>query len=143
MSVHLSHAVVETVRREGRKSYPHECCGFLIGRIEDGDARRIARVEPVENAREDEAKHNRYLIAPERFMAVERNARKDGLDVLGFFHSHPDAPARPSAFDVEQAWPWYIYVIVSIEQGEPADMTAWTLQDDRSQFDEVEMKIED
>ena len=142
MSLHIPTSEVSRIRTEGEKSYPHECCGFLIGRLDDG-ARRIVRVEPVENAREEEAKHNRYLIAPERFMAVERAARKDGLDVLGFYHSHPDAPARPSAFDTEQAWPWYVYIIVSIEKGRSTDMTAWALQDDRARFNEVAITIED
>ncbi len=142
MGVRLDTESAGFIRAEGEKSYPRECFGFLIGRLDDG-ARRIVRVEPVENAREEEAKHNRYLIAPERFMAVERAARKDGLDVLGFYHSHPDAPARPSAFDTEQAWPWYVYIIVSIEKGRSTDMTAWALQDDRARFNEVAITIED
>lgn len=142
MSVHLDTPSADAICAQGEKSYPHECCGFLIGHLVNR-SRRVVRVQPVANAREDEARHNRYLIAPDTFMRTERQARKDGLDVVGFYHSHPDAPARPSAFDTEQAWPWYVYLIVSIQQGRSEIMTAWELQDDRSQFNEVSVTIED
>lgn len=142
MAVLMQSETERAIRAEGEKSYPHECCGFLVGRVEEG-RRRIVRVEPVENAREDEAKHNRYLITPELFMQTERRARKEGLDVLGFYHSHPDAPARPSVFDTEHAWPWYVYIIVSIQKGRSEKMTAWVLQDDRAQFNEIPVTIQD
>ena len=142
MAVVIDQQTESAIREEGRTSYPHECCGFLVGRLEQG-ARRIARMVPVANAREDEAKHNRYLITPELFMKTERQAREKGLDVLGFYHSHPDAPARPSTFDTDHAWPWYAYIIVSIQQGKAEKMTAWVLQDDRARFNEIPITIED
>src|SRR6058998_2028134 len=96
-------------------AYPEEGCGVLLGR-EVGEVREVERLIALENQR-SESRGNRYLIAPEQFLAAEREARDRGLEVLGFFHSHPDHPPRPSAFDLEQAWPYYSYVIVSLERG--------------------------
>jgi proteasome lid subunit RPN8/RPN11 len=113
-------------------AYPEEGCGVMIGLEREG-RREIRRAIPFENRRPD-SRANRYLIAPEQFLAAENEARAAGLDVLGFFHSHPDHPAQPSAFDLEHAWPYYSYVIMSIVQGRPADLRAWRLADDRSRF---------
>ncbi len=140
MSLHISSSEVSRIRAEGEKSYPHECCGFLLGRHVNG-VREIVRVEPALNAREDEARHNRYLITPDLFMRTERDARAHGLDILGFYHSHPDAPAKPSVFDTDHAWPWYVYIIVSILDTRAETMTAWQLRDDRSSFDELTIRI--
>ena len=87
-----------------------------------------------ENVREDSRNH-RYLIAPEQFLSAEREARAFGLDVIGFFHSHPDHPSRPSAFDLEHAWPFYSYLIVSVERGGVKDAHSWRLTEDRSRFE--------
>ena len=113
--------------------YPEEGCGVLLGR-EAGGTRVIERVHPFENRRED-SRHDRYLIAPEELLAAEREGREAGLDVVGFFHSHPDHPASPSAFDLEHAWPYYSYLIVSVERGRVADARSWRLAADRSRFD--------
>lgn len=115
------------------RAYPEEGCGVLLGR-DEGETRVVERVVPSENRRED-ARHHRYLIAPEQFLAAEREGREAGLDVLGFFHSHPDHPASPSAFDLEQAWPYYSYLIVSVERGRVADARSWRLAADRSRFE--------
>jgi len=114
-------------------AYPEEGCGVLLGR-DEGAMRTVERVVEFENRHED-SRRNRYLISPEQLLAVERQAREEGLDVLGFFHSHPDHPATPSAFDLEHAWPYYSYLIVSVEQGRAADARAWRLVADRSRFE--------
>jgi len=116
-----------------RRAYPEEGCGVLIGADRDG-SRAIARVVGFENRRADE-RARRYLIAPEQVLEAERLARAADLDVLGFFHSHPDHPAEPSAFDVEHAWPFYTYVIVSVRQGRIAETRAWRLVEDRSRME--------
>lgn len=115
------------------RAYPEEGCGVLLGRERDG-VREVERIVELENRRED-SRHNRYVIPPEQFLRAEKEARAAGLDVVGFYHSHPDHPARPSAFDLEHAWPWYSYVIVSVEGGRVADMRSWRLRDDRSAFE--------
>jgi proteasome lid subunit RPN8/RPN11 len=115
------------------RAYPEEGCGVLLGR-EAGRTRVIERVLLLDNRHED-ARHHRFLIAPEQFLAAEREGREAGLEVLGFFHSHPDHPASPSAFDLEHAWPYYSYLIVSVERGRVADARSWRLAADRSRFE--------
>ena len=114
-------------------TYPEEGCGVLLGR-EVGDVRVVERVAPLVN-RHPDSRHNRYLIAPENVLEAEREAREAGLDVVGFFHSHPDHSAAPSAFDLKNAWPYYVYLIVSVERGRVADARAWRLAADRSRFE--------
>ncbi len=89
----------------------------------------LQRADPAINSA-----RNRFLIRPEDFVASEREARKRGVDILGFYHSHPDHPARPSEFDREHAWPWYTYLILRVEQGVPRETTGWLLTEDRAQF---------
>ena len=132
MSVRLAAADARAIREQARESYPHECCGFLLGHF-DEDARVVAGLARADNARTD-SPQNRYLIAPEDFIRVEHEARERGHEVVGFYHSHPDHPARPSEFDREHAWPVYAYLIVSVHAGEPGELTAWRLADDRTGF---------
>ncbi len=121
------------IRAHLERAYPEEGCGVLLGRERDG-ARRVERVLGFENRRED-SRRNRYLSAPEQLLAAEREARAEGLEVLGFFHSHPDQPARPSAFDLEHAWPYYSYLIVSVAGGRAVESRCWRLAGDRARFD--------
>lgn len=124
--------------------YPREACGILIGDI-DGD-RKIARdlylaqnAWSVENEREGQ--RNRYLISPDDFVRADREAGRRGLDIIGFFHSHPDHPARPSGTDREFALPVISFVIVSVQRGRATDATSWVLRDDRSAFDEEKISM--
>lgn len=128
------------IRDHGQQTYPHECCGFLLGEV-DGDRRRVVSLVPADNGRDDEEKHNRFTISPQAFLKAERTARKADMSLLGFYHSHPNAPARPSQYDLDHAWPWYSYIIVSIRDGQSSDMTSWILQDDRSQFNEEALVV--
>ena len=122
----------QEIRDHGAKDYPNECCGAILGI--DGDAgREVRSLFPLINRRDDSPR-NRFSITPEDFRAAERAAAKRGLDLLGWYHSHPDHPARPSEFDREHAWPWYSYMIVSVDAGTPKDLTSWRLDDDRSAF---------
>jgi proteasome lid subunit RPN8/RPN11 len=135
----LAPADLEAIGRHGEASYPEECCGFLIGRIiQDqsiGEAIRVERIVSVANERQD-SRHNRFLIHPETVLAAHKEARAAGLDVVGYYHSHPDHPARPSEFDREHAWPGLSYVIVSVAGGKVAEARSWRLSDDRDRFEE-------
>lgn len=122
------------------RAYPEEGCGVLLGR-DDGAGRTVERVIALDNVREGE-RERRYLIAPQQILAAEREARGLGLDVIGFFHSHPDHPARPSAFDLEHAWPFYSYVIASVERGRIADTTSWRLDPERARFEPETLSID-
>jgi proteasome lid subunit RPN8/RPN11 len=125
----------KAIREHGELDYPHECCGFLIGGFRDG-LKVVAEVFPISNAREEEHKRNRFLIRPEELLRGEQHARERGLDVVGFYHSHPDAEARPSSYDLEHAWPTYSYIIVSVCEGSAREVRSWELRPDRSQFEE-------
>jgi proteasome lid subunit RPN8/RPN11 len=116
-----------------RRAYPEEGCGVLLGR-DTGEGREVVRVASVDNV-SAENRGRRYLIAPEQFLAAERSARDAGLDVVGFFHSHPDHPAVPSSFDLEHAWPYYSYLIVSVGRDGVREARAWRLAEDRSGFE--------
>ena len=136
MSKHIlkiSEALAARIGVHGSETYPHECCGALLG--QDADAgREVLRLLPLPNRRNDSPR-NRFELAPEDVRLAEKTARETGLELLGWYHSHPDAPARPSEFDRAHAWPWYSYIIVSVRGGDPADITSWRLQDDRAAYD--------
>lgn len=125
---------LQAITRHGEASYPEECCGFLIGRS-DGGTTVIERVISAGNERQ-ESRHNRYLISPETVLAANKEARALGLDVVGYYHSHPDHPARPSEFDRDHAWPGLSYLIISVQGGKLADTRSWRLSDDRERFEE-------
>jgi proteasome lid subunit RPN8/RPN11 len=121
------------MNRHAESEYPNECCGAVLGRFENG--KKITHtILPISNMREPEAKHNRFLIRPEEFLHCEKTARKSGLDMIGFYHSHPDHPAEPSQYDLEHALPVYSYIIIAVAKGNAGEMTSWELQNDRTQF---------
>jgi proteasome lid subunit RPN8/RPN11 len=138
-------AVERAIRREGEKSYPGECCGALIGRLkaeaEGDDARAVISVFPIENARESGERRRRFTIEAGDLLRAERAALGQGLEVLGFYHSHPDHPALPSDYDREHALPFYSYVIVAVEGGRAAEMSSWRLEADRASFKEEAIEI--
>ena len=130
----------DEIRRHGEAEYPHECCGLLIGRVDEDGHKRVVEIYLVSNAREEDARHNRSLILPDEYMRGERHARQHGLDVVGNYHSHPDHEAVPSPFDLDHAWPTWSYLIVSVREGQACDLRAWEMRADRSRFDEEEIK---
>ncbi len=130
------------IRQHGERDYPFECCGLMLGKF-DGDGRKVvAETYAISNAREEEAKRNRFLIRPEELMRGEKYAREKGLDVVGFYHSHPDDVAVPSQYDLEHAWPTYSYVVVTVEKGHASDLRSWAMEADRSKFNEEEIVSE-
>ncbi len=126
------------IRRHGERDYPFECCGVLIGKFEP-DQKRVIETFSISNAREEEAKRNRFLIRPEELMRGEKYAREKSMDVVGFYHSHPDDRAVPSQYDLEHAWPTYSYIVVAVEKGRSTDLRSWEIENDRSRFNEEEI----
>jgi proteasome lid subunit RPN8/RPN11 len=129
----------DVIRREGEIAYPNECCGILLGRIEDtdgtsADCRVVEDSIPIRNAREAGEQYHRFRIEAEDLLKAELEARKRKLDVLGFYHSHPDHPAKPSDYDKEHALPFYSYIITAVDTGKAVDVTSWELKTDRSEF---------
>ena len=155
MAIQLNAQQLQSIRSHAEREYPNECCGMLLGRA-DNAVKVVTEVVPLKNLRLDstraqellpledpgrESEKNRFLIDPLEQMRVERDARSRKLEVVGYYHSHPDHPARPSIYDRDHAWPWYSYVILSVEQGKAAEMTSWVLSEDRARFDPELMKL--
>jgi len=141
--------LAEKIREHGVETYPYECCGALLGRDLDilafdpnENSRKISRevlsLFPLVNRRDDSPR-NRFAVTADDVREAEKAASAQGLEVIGWYHSHPDHPAKPSDFDRDHAWPWYSYIIVSVHTGVPQDMTSWRLKDDRSGY--MEEKI--
>ena len=130
----------ERIREHGAKTYPHECCGALLG-SDGAGGREVIEVLSLENQRSDSPR-NRFSITPDDVREAEMAARRAELELIGWYHSHPDAPARPSEYDREHAWPWYSYVIVSVQERVPREMNSWKLADDRSHYDAEEIVID-
>lgn len=142
----ISGHLAEKIRAHGAETYPHECCGALLGRdSEDGNARavrEVLEVFPLVNRRDDSPR-NRFSVSPEDVLDADKAAQEQGLEVVGWYHSHPDHPARPSQYDRDHAWPWYSYIIVSVQNGSAQDMTSWRLNDDRHEFSPEGIEIRD
>lgn len=132
---------VEEIRAHGREAYPEECCGALLGTVDNGDA-RAARAERMANARTDE-RRRRYEIDPAEYQRVEKLAGAQGLALIGFYHSHPDHPAAPSAYDREHALPFFRYLVLAVAGGEPRELTAWRLSEDRAALDSEPLAVRD
>jgi proteasome lid subunit RPN8/RPN11 len=155
MPLNLKSRDLDDIRAHGARDYPSECCGMLLGHA-DGANKEVSEVVPLKNLRHDpgraqellpvddpgrESERNRFLIDPMDQLRVEKDSRARELEVLGYYHSHPDHPARPSNYDREHAWPWYSYVILSVERGEPKNITSWVLSEDRSRFEQEDLNL--
>lgn len=122
----LPQSVYDAIRVHGEETYPHECCGALLGRSEQGEWKVTAAVR-AGNTRTDAA-HNRYQIAPAELVKIERDARRQGLDIAGFYHSHPDHPAQWSPTDLAEAhWLGCVYVITEVARGKAAMTNSFLL----------------
>ena len=139
--LHITDELLDQIREHGQRDYPYECCGLLIGKFGDDGNKTVNETYAISNAREESAKRNRFLITPEELMRGEAYAMKKDLDVVGFYHSHPDSPARPSQYDLEHAWPTYSYIIVSTGSETSSDLFCWEQEPDRSRFNREEMSI--
>ena len=130
MALTLHPGIADAVRHHGVETYPNECCGALVGR--DGV---VTATYALPNTTE-EGPRRRFLVRPQDYCDAERRAGELGGELLGFYHSHPDHPAQPSQYDLDHAWPFFSYIIVSVRAGAAETMTSWRLREDRSAFDE-------
>ncbi|MBE9180465.1 M67 family metallopeptidase [Oculatella sp. LEGE 06141] len=159
--LHLSSQHLQAIATHAERTYPEECCGLLLGRLErqresiPDDTRTLVEVWATENAWTAEVseamkditaqtielgstKMSRFWIDPSDLLRGQRYARDRQLDIIGIYHSHPDHPAVPSECDRSLAWPQYSYIIVSVQQGSAQDLRCWSL-DDRHQFQPEEL----
>ena len=141
----ISLELADKIRAHGAQTYPHECCGGLLGRDTEVADRRVCReihaLHPLVNRRDD-SPNNRFSVTSQDVLDAEKAARQQGLEVVGWYHSHPDHPARPSQYDRDHAWPWYSYIIVSVANRVPEEMTSWRLTDDRTEFECEEIGLQ-
>ena len=135
----ISKPLLEKVRARGKRTYPEECCGILLGQL-NGEERVIGDALEIENAHDGE-RNRRFLITPEVYQKADREARNRGMEILGSYHSHPDHPATPSQFDLDHAWAWFSYLITRVEKGEPKESTSWRLREDRSTFEQKIVEV--
>jgi proteasome lid subunit RPN8/RPN11 len=128
----LSADLVAKISAHGERTYPEECCGMLLG-VTEGENRVVVATVEMNNS-QDENRRRRFLVSPQQYREAERLAAEQRRELLGFYHSHPDHPAEPSAFDREHALPWFTYVIVSVRDAKAAAFTSWILSDARDRF---------
>ena len=138
--IRLSEKIVDEIEYHAEQTYPEECCGMMLGFSENG-FHSIEEVIRIDNS-QDENRRRRFFITPKQYLQAEQLAREWKMDLLGFYHSHPDHPAAPSAFDTDHALPWFSYIIVSVGHGKAAAMTAWLLNEERTQFKERMIIVE-
>jgi proteasome lid subunit RPN8/RPN11 len=132
----ISKDLLGQIHAHGEKAYPEEGAGFLIGK--DG---QVESILPLDNSREDGARHNRFLIGPQEYLKAELTADKLGLSLIGVFHSHPDHPNRPSEYDREWAQPFFSYIITTVNEGKAIESRSWRLLEDRSKFEEENIQL--
>ena len=157
--IRLSEVHLDAVRAHGVETFPNECCGVILGDVEAG-IKVVQEIRPLPNVFEPSAEfetsvlpngaetpvsevgqERRYLVSPDQMFALMQEERRTKRKILGFYHSHPNHPALPSEYDRVWASPWYTYIIVSIRDRQPADLTAWRLDDDGAKFESEEMQI--
>jgi len=141
--LYLSSELERNIRTHGETAYPNECCGVLIGEVDNAGDKTVKHTLTIDNAREDGEQYHRFLITPEDMLRAEQAARAMKLDVIGFYHSHPDHPSAPSNYDKDHALPFYSYVIVSVDKGKARILTSWELKDDRTDFIQEEIITEE
>lgn len=133
----IRHDALESIRAHGAEGFPYEICGLLIGRPNENLVTEVRRVRNLEEKNPEV----RYLIDDKEDMQIRKELYKTDLDVLGYYHSHPNHPARPSVFDTERSWESYVYVIVSVQDGKPADVNAFVARRDRGPMDQVPLEV--
>ena len=143
LRIRMSEKLAAAIRKHGAATYPQECCGALLGRDASGNGngeREIVATLALANQREDSPR-NRFSVAPRDVIDADKAAQANGLELVGWYHSHPDHPAKPSEYDREHAWPWYSYVILKVEKGEAREMTSWRLREDRQEYEEEKIEV--
>ena len=142
-SVILPDAVIADMQAHASSTYPEECCGLLLGNFkEQSTKKRVIESKRMGNVFVKEERYHRYTIDPKEFMGVESEAESRGLDVVGIYHSHPNAPAKPSQYDMDPAWPTLSYIVIEVRNSKPVETRSWLLKDDKSEFVLEEMRIE-
>ena len=141
--VTLPGSLLAEMKGHAREAYPDECCGFLIGEAPEREGNDRRAIDALERGRNDfdGERHRRFLIRPEELRELERRVEGSGRAVVGFYHSHPDHPARPSQFDQDHAWPWYSYIVLSVTATDVVAAGAFELEPESATFREVRLLV--
>lgn len=141
MTVKLSKTLQGRIFEQMEGTFPNEGGGFLLGNISNGEI-SIKDITQVENTFAEEEQYHRYAMTPQDWMRLEDEADEKGLSLIGYYHSHPNAPAIPSDYDRDHALPNFVYIITSVRDGKAVDMRVWKLKSDRTAFDSENLQVE-
>ena len=142
MNIKLSKLVIEEIQAHGREAYPAEACGVFLGTME-AEAFQVRRIVRMDNYRKSETNYE-FVIEPEALLRVMKEARKENLDIVGFYHSHPDHPAKPSEKDKKwggETWPGVAHLILAVAKGEPGNMGAWVFDVESGSFQDLRIVV--
>eukprot|EP01047_Picozoa_sp_COSAG01_P015471 COSAG01_NODE_775_length_13698_cov_60.191632_8_plen_150_part_00 len=140
--INLSRTLFTDLCRHGQEAYPEECCGAMLGQIDvKTQTKHVTQLVRIENSSE-ENRHRRFAVTPKDYMQLERQAMRDGLALLGFYHTHPDHPCEPSETDLKHAWPVFSYIILSVLKGEASTCRSFLLKEDKSGFEEEKLDLQ-
>ena len=133
----ISRAALDAIREHGAEGYPHEICGIMIGPPSD---RTVTEVKRARNIIVDRAR-DRYEIDPRDHIRIQREADDQGMEIIGYYHSHPDHPAQASRFDTERAWAGYVYLIVAVHEAKPVDANTFIAEQDGGPFQPEPLEV--
>ncbi len=136
----LPNPVLSAMLVHASSTFPEECCGLLVGVFKD-DQKAVKEGKPMSNVFQKDERYHRFTIDPKEFMLTDIDAEARGLEIVGIYHSHPNAPAKPSLFDLSHAWPSLSYVVIEVRDGKPVDTKSWVLKDDRAEYVQEKMKV--
>ncbi len=141
----LDHKLVDVMKAHAASLFPEECCGIMLGKFENTNplVKRMQAVKRMQNTHDKVERYHRYTIDPRDFVRVESEGESNGQEIIGIYHSHPNAQAEPSAFDRDRAWPVLSYIVIEVTKAGPIEMKSWTLSEDRSEFLLESMEVED
>ncbi len=133
--ISLNQKMMLAMKGHAASTYPEECCGLLIGKFEENSTCKLVNsCKRMQNAFQEKERYHRYTIDPTLFIQAENEAASLSEEIVGIYHSHPDAPAKPSIFDLKHAWPTFSYVVIEVRKTKTVDTQSWVLKDDRSEF---------
>jgi proteasome lid subunit RPN8/RPN11 len=142
-SIFLDQKLLDRMLAHASLTYPEECCGLMIGEFRQGTAmKKVTFSRAVVNVFEKSERYHRYTIDPREYVSIENEAEKSGKEVVGIYHSHPNASPRPSQYDHNDAWPTLSYVVIEVRERKPIDVASWRLKDDKSSFLEEQLTVE-
>lgn len=139
----LDQQMLEEMHAHAISTYPEECCGLMFGSFFGNEGeKKVMRLRRMKNAFEPRERYHRYTIDPKEFLNAEKEANERGDEIVGIYHSHPNAPAKPSEFDRGHAWPTLSYVVIEVRERKALETKSWVLKEDRSEFLPEELRIE-